>query len=142
MIWRYLKLLSGSTGNGSSDLARPQGSDLVGERGRGQRTLRGRVDRATEVNILNNSIASHLGVSEKDGAFGGIGKGGALDQHLGSHSGVHAREDDAIPVIVDEMDGGKTNERLSAVDILPIVVGIGDVEFARVLGSVVIGVAD
>jgi hypothetical protein len=38
--------------------------------------------------------------------------------------------------------GGEADKGLAAVDVLPVVVGVGDVKLALVLGSVVVRVAD
>ncbi|KAI6777297.1 hypothetical protein HG530_001242 [Fusarium avenaceum] len=90
------------------------------------------VDRATEVNIINNSVASLLGVSEEDGALNRVGKSRALDKNLGTHAGVDTREQNAVPVVVDDVHGGEADKGLAAADVLPVVVGVvssvGDVE--------------
>lgn len=142
LSWDFLQLLSRSGGDGAGNLARAQGSDLVRQLGGGERAERSRVDGATERNILDNSISSLLGVGEENSTFSGVDKGRALDQDLGSHAGVDTGESHGIPEVVDDVDGGESNERLSAVDVLPVVVGISDAELASVLGGVAIRVSD
>lgn len=134
-----LQLLASGARDGGSNLGGAESADLVGQRSRGQGTLGGRVDRAAKVDILNNGVTSLLGVGEEDGALGRVGKGGALDEDLGAHAGVDTGEDDAIPVVVDNVDSGEADEGLTAVDVLPVVVGIGDVELASVLRGVAVG---
>lgn len=52
---------------------------------------------------------------------------------MSAHAGVDTREKNAVPVVVDEVDGGKADQGLAAADVLPVVVGVGDVELALVL---------
>jgi hypothetical protein len=136
------KLLTSSSRNNRSNLLRPKQSNLIRKRSRSKSTLGGRVDRATEVNVIDNSVASLLGVGEEDGALNRVGKGRALDKNLGAHAGVDTREQNAVPVVVDDVHGGEADKGLAAADVLPVVVGIGDVKLALVFGSVVVRVAD
>jgi hypothetical protein len=65
-----------------------------------------------------------------------------LNQDLSTHASVDTREKDLVPVVVNEVHSGEADQRLAAVDVLPVVVGVGDVELALILGTVVIGMAD
>jgi hypothetical protein len=40
------------------------------------------------------------------------------------------------------VNGGEANQGLAAVDVLPVVVGVGDVKFAFVLRAIVVGMAN
>lgn len=137
-----LQLLASSVGDDLGNVGRTKSSDLVGQIGRGEGSLGGRVDGAAEVDVLDNGVSSLLGVGKEDGTLDRVGKGGALDENLGTHAGVDAREEDAVPVVVDDVDGGEADQGLAAVDVLPVVVGVGDAKLALVLTAVGVRVAD
>ena len=61
-----------------------------------------------------------------------------------THSGVNGSVADgtALEVGVDDVSGTETEQGLAAVDVLPVVVGVGDVELALVLGAVAVAVTD
>jgi len=61
-----------------------------------------------------------------------------------THSGVDGGVADgaALEVGVDDVSGTEADQGLAAVDVLPVVVGVGDVELALVLGAVAVAVAD
>lgn len=61
-----------------------------------------------------------------------------------THSGVDGSVADstALVVGVDDVSGTETDQGSAAVDVLPVVVGVGDVELALVLSAVAVAVAD
>ena len=67
---------------------------------------------------------------------------GGLDQHLCVHTAVHARVDQAVPVVIDDVHCGEPDQGCTAVHVVPVVVGIGDVQMAQVLVFIAVGVAD
>lgn len=139
-----LQLLAGSGGDGLGDGAGAQGGDLVGELGGGEGALGGGDDGAAEADVLGNGVASLLGVGEEDGGLAGrVDQGGAADENLGAHAGVDGVQADVVPESVDDIDGGgEADKGLPAVDVLEVVVGVGDVALALVLGAVAVRVAD
>ena len=138
MKLRILQLLTSSTRDNRSNLLTSQKRNLVRQASSSKRTLGRRVNRATKINVINNSVASLLGISEENSALDRIGEGGALNQNLRAHTSVDTGKKDLVPIVVDEVDGGEADEGLATVDVLPVVVGVGDVEFALVFGGVVI----
>jgi hypothetical protein len=48
----------------------------------------------------------------------------------------------AVVVRVDDVRGAEAEQRHAAVDVLPVVVGVGDVQLARVFVAVAVGLAD
>lgn len=61
---------------------------------------------------------------------------------MSAHAGVDTREQNAVPVVVDDVHGSEADEGLAAADVLPVVVGVGDVQLALILRGVAVGVAD
>jgi hypothetical protein len=61
-----------------------------------------------------------------------------------THSGVHGSVTDraSLKVGVDDVGGAEADEGHAAVDVLEVVVGVGDVQLAGVLGGVAVAVAD
>lgn len=129
----HLQLLASSTRDNRSNSLGAKGSDLVWKRGNSKGTFRSGVDGTTKVNIVNNSEARLLGVSEKDGPLNRICESGALNKNLGAHTGVDPRKQNSVPVVVHEVHGSEPDQWLTAVDIPPVVVGVSDVKLALVL---------
>ena len=67
-------------------------------------------------------------------------KHNALHQSLCAHSGVDARAL-LVVVVVEDVGRAEAEEGTSRVDLVEVVVGVGDAEVARVLGGVGVGVA-
>lgn len=65
-----------------------------------------------------------------------------MNKDLSTHASVDAGKKNLVPVVVDDVDSGEADEGLATVNVLPVVVGVGDVEFALVFGGVGVGVAD
>lgn len=61
-----------------------------------------------------------------------------------THSGVDGGVTDraALEVGVDDVGGTEADQGHAAVDVLEVVVGVGDVQLAGVLGGVAVAVAD
>lgn len=128
-----LQLLTSSARNSGSNLSGSQKCNFVWKRSRSESALRSRVDRTTEVDILNNSITSLLGISKENSALNRVGESRALDENLSAHAGVDTGKKNAVPVVVDDVDGSEADEGLAAADVLPVVVRVGDVKLALVL---------
>lgn len=65
----------------------------------------------------------------------------ALDQQLGAETGVDAVGDVLVVAVVD-VAGAEAERGSARVDVVPVVVGVGDAEVALVLVAVAVGVAD
>lgn len=111
---------------------------IVWQRRSSQRAFGNRVSRATQVDIINNGVASVVRVSEENGLVGAVRECGALNQYLSIHAAVDARSEQAVPVVVDDVDRAKADRRGTAVDVIPVVVGIRDMEMTRVLVRVAV----
>lgn len=60
---------------------------------------------------------------------------------MGTHASVDARVEDVGVVVVEDVAGAETDGRRAAVDVVPAVVGVGDMQMAGVFGAVGVGVA-
>lgn len=125
--------------DGALGLGASHESVLVGDAG--ERALGGLVDAAAEVDIVDGGSALGLGVDRGDGSLGVL-KGAGLDQDVGTHASVDTSGADGEEVVVVDVDGAEADRGVARVDIEPVVVGVGDVELAGVLGGVAVGVAD
>lgn len=115
---------------------------IVRQRVRSQSPLRHRVGGTTQVNIINNRIASVVRVGKEDGLVGAVNKGRALDQDLRIHAAVDTGQEQAVPVVVDNVDCSEADQGGTAVDVVPVVVGVCDVQLSLILVGVAVGVAD
>ena len=61
-----------------------------------------------------------------------------------THPGVDSGVADSATLVVgvDDVSGTETDQGSAAVDVLPVVVGVGDVKLALVLSAVAVAVAD
>lgn len=84
---------------------------------------------------------SFLGVCGEDDLLARVLEDSGLDAHLGPHAGVDICAAEIVIEVVVDADGAVANRGVARVDILPKVVGVGDVELILVTG-VRINVAD
>ena len=129
-----LQLLTCSLRNSGGDLGGAERfNGVVWQRRSSQRAFGDGVGRSTQVDIINDRVAGVVRVSEEDRFFGAVRECGALNQDLSIHAAVDARSEKAVPVVVDNVDRAKADRRGTAVNVIPVVVGIRDVEMTRVL---------
>ena len=96
-----------------------------------------------EVVVLCDGVAVLLGEARGQGVLD-ADEDVALDERLGAHAGVDGRVavGVAVEVRVDDVGGAEAEQGLARVDVLPVVVGVGDVQLALVLVAVAVAVAD
>lgn len=126
-------------GDSAADVGGAESSDRV--RNALESTASSSVGSTTEVDVLDDSGASGLGVPGADG-LGGVGEDGGLDEDLSAHAGVDTGSEDVVVDVVDDVGGTEADRGDTRSDVLPLDVGVGDVELAGVLGGVAVGVAD
>jgi hypothetical protein len=108
-----------------------------------KRSLRSAVLALAKVVIVLNSVAVLLGEARGQGVLD-ADEDVALDERLGAHAGVDAGVAVRVAVVVrvDDVRGAEAEEGHARVDVLPVVVGVGDVQLARVLVAVAVALAD
>jgi hypothetical protein len=126
------ELLASVSSNTSLDISRPK--QRVAVRDAGKFSGRSRVGAATEGNILNHCVSNGVAVGALDGLGGAGLEDGRLDEELGSHAGVDATVSELVVVVVEDMAGAEAEGGGTAVDVAPVVVCVGDVQVAGVLG--------
>ena len=96
-----------------------------------------------EVVVLLDGVAVLLGEARGQGILD-VDEDVALDERLGAHARVDAGVAVRVAVVVrvDDVRGAEAEQRHAAVDVLPVVVGVGDVQLARVFVAVAVGLAD
>lgn len=112
---------------------------LVLVRNAGKVALRSGVLAGAEVVVALDSVAVLLGELGGQGILD-VDEDVALDQGLGAHASVDAGVAALVVGVVD-VGGAEADQGLARVDVLPVVVRVGDVEEALVVGAGV-GVAD
>lgn len=127
--------LTSSTNNSALDLSRANQS--VGVRHRGQSSGLSSVLSITEVVVPCNSIAVISGVERLAGADELVG----LNEDLGTVASVDSVAD-GVEVAVVDVTGTEADGRSAGVDVVPVVVVLGNVEVTCVLVAVVVRVAD
>lgn len=136
-----LQDVTSSSGNAASNGARAESGDRVGQRAGGEGALRDGVLGGAEIDVINNHVAGVVRVAGEDGV-GSVSEGGALDQDLGVHARVDGAVDEAVVVVVDNVNNAEADRGATGVDVEPVVVGVGDVQGAKILVLVAVGVAD
>lgn len=68
-------------------------------------------------------------------------KHGALNQSLGAHARVDARAL-LVVVVIEDVGSAEAQEGAARVDLVEVVVGVGDAEVACILSGVGVGVAN
>jgi hypothetical protein len=58
------------------------------------------------------------------------------------HAAVDTGQQEAVPVVVDDVDCSEADQGGTAVDVVPVVVGVCDVQLSFILVGVAVGVAD
>lgn len=129
--------VTGRANNGSLDLAASNKAVRVSQLAASQRTLKSLVGRRTEVVVVGNSISSVGAVQ----SLLGVGPGVRFNKNLSTFTSVDTIGDVVVVRVVD-VSSTETNGRTTGVDVLPEVVGIGDVEETLVLCTVAVGVSD
>jgi hypothetical protein len=116
---------------------------LILIRNASKRALGSAVLALAKVVVLLHSIAVLLGEARGQGVLD-ADKDIALDERLGAHARVDARVAVRVAVVVrvDDVGGAEAEQRHARVDVLPVVVGVGDVQLARVFVAVGVGLAD
>lgn len=127
--------LASSTDNSALDTS--GSNQRVGVGHRGQSACLGSVRSTTEVVVSGNSIAVVGGVEGLAGSNESVG----LDKDLGTVTSVDAVAD-VIEVAVVDVASSEAERWGAGVDVVPVVVVLGNVEVTGVLGTVVVGVAD
>ena len=97
--------------------------------------------RRTEDVVTLVGVALQVRVEVGDNSPLHAREGVVLHQHLRAHTRVDARDAAAVARAV-HVPGAEADRGETRVDSLPVVVVVGDVQLARVLGGVVVGVAD
>lgn len=104
--------------------------------------LGGGVLAAAVGHVGHGGVAVLLGVrGEDDLLLARVLEHGGLDADLGAHAGVDARAAELVVEVVVDVDGAVADRGVARVDVVPVVVGVGDVELALV-ASVRVDVAD
>ncbi len=86
-----LQFLTSSLRNSARNLVRAKRLNrIIRQRVRSQSSLRHRVSRTAQVNVIDNRVASVVGVGKEDGLVGAVGECRALDQDLRIHAAVDA----------------------------------------------------
>jgi hypothetical protein len=133
--------VTSNTHNSSLDILTAQQLILI--RNASKRALGSAVLTLAKVVVVLYSIAVLLGEARGQSVLD-ADKDVALDERLGAHTGVDAGVAVRVAVVVrvDDVGGAEAEERHARVDVLPVVVGVGDVQLARVLVAVGVGLAD
>ena len=98
---------------------------------------------AVEDNVLGDSVPDLLRVDGQNGPVDVL-ENCAFNQSLSSHAGVNGSDAKftAVVDIVENVGSAESEQRHAGVDVLPVVVGIGDAQLALVFAAVVVAVAD
>lgn len=103
--------------------------------------LGGSVLAAAIGHVRNGGVSVLLGVRSEDDLLARVLEDGGLDAHLGAHAGVDTCAAELVVEVVVDVDGAVADRGVARVDVLPVVVGVGDVELALV-GGMCVDVAD
>jgi hypothetical protein len=135
------KGVTSSTDNSSLDVLATKQLILV--RNASELALGSAVLAVTEVVVVLDGVAILLGEARGQGVLDSD-EDVALDERLGAHAAVDAGLAVRVTVVVrvDDVGGAEAEQRHAAVDVLPVVVGVGDVQLALVLGAVAVALAD
>lgn len=133
--------LTSRTNNLALDIGLAEQGVLVRDLAGSKVTLRGSVLAAAVGHIRNGGVPVLLGVRGEDDLLARVLEDSGLDAHLGAHAGVDASAAELVVVVVVDVDGAVADRGVARVDVLPVVVGVGDVELALV-GGVCVDVAD
>lgn len=133
--------LTGCTNNLALDIGLAEQGVLVWDLAGAKVALGGSVLAAAVGNIRNSGVSVLLRVRGEDDLLARVLEDGGLDAHLGAHAGVDTRAAQLLVEVVVDVDGAVADRGVARVDVLPVVVGVGDVELALV-GGVRVDVAD
>lgn len=136
-----LEGLASSAVDGALGLAAADKSVLVGDVLAGHGTSGSVGSSTTQGDVLGGDLASGLGVDRGKSSLGLL-EGGGLDKDVGTHARVDTSGTNVKVVVVEDVDGAESDRGGTRVDVVPVVVGVGDVELASVLLGVAVRVAD
>lgn len=127
--------LTSRTNNLALNVVSAEQGEVVRDLAGSKVTLGGSVLATAVGNIRNGSVAVLLGVGGEDDLLAArVLEDGGLDAHLGPHARVDSRAAELVVEVVVDVDGAVADRGVAAVDVLPVVVGVGDVQLAFVVG--------
>jgi hypothetical protein len=135
------KSVTSNTHNRLLHILAPEQLILV--RNASKRALGSAVLACTKVVVLLKGVAVLLGEARGQGVLDSD-EDVALDERLGTHAGVDAGLAVRVAVVirVDDVGGAEAQQRHARVDVFPVVVGVGDMQLARVLVAVGVALAN
>ena len=139
----HLQRLAGAGRDSGSDAGGAEELDgRVGEGVGGEGALGDGVGRAAEIDVIDDDVASLVGVGEEDGLLARVHERRALHQQLRALARVDPGVQQRLVVVVHDVHRAEPHRRRPAVDVLPVVVRVRHPQVSRVLVPVAVRVSD